>query len=125
VVTVSSSERMVGAATHAGVLLLAMLTSWAAGLAGVLGAGAVLFFRPLNSDFVAHHAREALNFNLTMFILAVIAVGLLLFTLGIAIIIVLPIGLIIGAVWIVCSILAAMAAYDGKLYRYPFSFRFF
>ena len=46
------------AGTHVASLILAFLTSWAAGLAGMLGAAAVLLLKPANgSPFVEQHAK--------------------------------------------------------------------
>lgn len=124
VTATSSNERMAAMGIHIGVIALAVMTSWAAGIAGVVAAGIIMLIKPLNSEFVQLHAKEAFNFNLTMFILAMIAVGLFLFTLGIGIIIILPLALLIGAAWIICSGMAAIAGYEGREYRYPLSIRF-
>ena len=65
----TTEERRWAAGTHVASLLLAFLTSWAAGLAGMLGAAAVLLLKPANgSAFVEQHAKEAFNFNLSMFV---------------------------------------------------------
>lgn len=122
---VSDAERKWGLLVHLGVLVLALMTSWAAGLAGAVGAGIILLIRPLGSDFIAHHAREALNFNVSMFIYLVIGVVFSIFTLGLGLIITVPLGIILALVWLICSIMAAMAANDGALYRYPFTLRLF
>ena len=106
--------------------------------AGILGAGAVYLFKR-DSSFVANHAREALNFNLSMFIYACIAfaigvvlVGATVLTLGIGIILTAPAGLAlmvaiaaIALMWLVCSIIAAVKAWNGESYRYPLTMRLF
>lgn len=121
----SPAERRWAWGTHLGVLLLALLTRWIAGAAGALGAGAVLLLRPLNSEFVAHHAREALNFNLSMLLYMVTGVILTIFTLGLGLIVLAPLGIVLAITWLVCSIQAAIAANDGLYYRYPFTLRLF
>jgi uncharacterized Tic20 family protein len=121
----SLSEKRWACAIHVGVLILAFLTSWAAGLAGTLGAAVVLIVRPMNSEFIAQHAREALNFNLSMFIYMVLGVILAIFTLGIGLIVLIPLGIVLALVWLVCSIQAAIAANDGLHYQYPFTMRLF
>lgn len=108
---------------HLGALLLALCTSWFLGAAGMLVGLAVLLLRPGNSDFVAEHAKEALNFNLSMFLWAIGAVFLTIFTLGLGLIIVIPGMIALAIAWFVCSILAAMAARQGRPYRYPFTWR--
>ena len=45
---------------------MAILTSWAAGVAGALVAGAIWLLKRNDSEFVAEHARAALNFNTSM-----------------------------------------------------------
>ena len=67
------------------------------------------------SPFVAEHAKESLNFQITVFI-AVIAciisvVGLLLLW-------------AVGLFAFILVIVATIRASEGKLYRYPFSIRF-
>jgi uncharacterized protein len=67
------------------------------------------------SSFVTAHARESLNFQLTMSIAAIILfltlIGiLLLWVLGIAV--------------VVLVIVATVKASENKLYRYPFTIRF-
>jgi len=66
------------------------------------------------SSFVAAHARESLNFRITMFIVIVI--------LAITIIGFLFIWLV-GVVDLVLVIVASVRASDNKLYRYPFTIR--
>ena len=69
------------------------------------------------SKFVAEHAKESLNFQITMFICYVISIVLMIILIGI---------LLIWAILIadlVLIIIATVRASEGKLYRYPFSFR--
>ena len=121
----SLSERQWAAGAHVAALLAALLTSWVAGVAGAIAALAVWMLVRDKSAFAAEHAREAVNFNLSMFIYAAIAVVLVIFTLGIGLIVALPMWLILALVWIVCTLLAAFKAYDGQNYRYPLTIRLF
>ncbi|MBJ6980442.1 MULTISPECIES: DUF4870 domain-containing protein [unclassified Luteimonas] len=135
----TGSERQWAALAHIAALVLALCTSWIAGVAGMLGAGAVYLLKRGDSSFVATHAREALNFNLSMFIYACIAfaigvvlVGATVLTLGIGIILTAPAGLVlmvamaaIALMWLVCSIIAAVKAWNGEAYRYPLTMRLF
>ena len=135
--SVSDADRGWAAATHLGALVLAFLTSWAAGVAGILVAGAVYFLKRNDSAFVAGHAREALNFNLSMFIYSllvyvaiVVLVGATVFTLGIGAILTVPAGLlllvliaVVLVAWLVCSLIATVKAWNGESYRYPFTLR--
>ncbi|HST45158.1 MAG TPA: DUF4870 domain-containing protein [Luteimonas sp.] len=133
----AASERQWAAAAHLSALLLALLTSWIAGIAGVLGAGTVYALKRDQSAFVAEHAREALNFNLSMLVYAaaavaagVVLVGATVMTLGLGLVLTLPAGialaLVVAAIallWLVCSIVATAKAWNGELYRYPFTLR--
>src|SRR3546814_17855480 len=69
----SSNERQWAAIAHVAALVLALCTSWIAGAAGMLGAGIVWLLKRDASPFVAAHAREAFNFNFSMFLYAAIA----------------------------------------------------
>jgi hypothetical protein len=134
-----ASDRQWAALAHLAALVLALMTSWIAGAAGVLGAGAVYLLKRNDSPFAAGHAREAINFNLSMFIYACVAVaigivlvGATVLTLGLGIILTAPAGLAlllamgaIAVVWLVCSIIAIVKAWSGETYRYPFTLRLF
>ena len=133
----TSSERQWAAGAHLAALLLALCTSWIAGAAGMLGAGIVYLVKRDDSDFAAEHAREAFNFTLSMFIYACIAVavavalvGATVLTLGLGIILTAPAGLLlllavaaIAVLWLVCSIIATVKAWNGEHYRYPLTLR--
>lgn len=133
----TESERQWAALAHLSALVLALLTSWVAGFAGVLAAGVVYLVKRDGSRFVSEHAREAINFNLSMFIYACIAVaigvvlvGATVLTLGIGLLVTLPAGLLlvasvagIAVLWLVCSIVATIKAWNGEAYRYPLTLR--
>ncbi len=135
--TPNQSERQWAMLAHVSALVLALCTSWIAGVAGMLGAGAVYLLKRDASPFVAAHAREAFNFNLSMFLYAAIAavigvvlVGATVLTLGLGIILTAPAGIVlvvvialISLMWLVCSIVAAMKAWSGEPYRYPLTIR--
>ena len=135
----SSNERQWAAIAHVAALVLALCTSWVAGAAGMLGAGIVWFIKRDASPFVAAHAREAFNFNFSMFLYAAIAavvafvlVGATVLTLGVGAILTVPAGLVLAIViaavallWLVCSLIAASRAWSGRPYRYPLTLRLF
>ena len=135
--TTTGSERQWAMLAHVSALVLALCTSWIAGVAGMLGAGIVYLLKRDASPFVAAHAREAFNFNLSMFLYAAIAavlafvlVGATVLTLGLGIILTAPAGIVLALVilaislmWLVCSIVAALKAWSGEPYRYPLTIR--
>lgn len=122
---VTAYDRQWGAAAHASALLLALLSSWLVGIAGAVAAFVVWMVVRDRSAFAAAHAREALNFNVSMFIYAAISVALLVFTLGIGLIVLAPLWVVLGLMWLVCSLIATFHAYDGRQYRYPLTIRLF
>jgi len=66
------------------------------------------------SSFVAAHAKESMNFQITVFI---VTMALLISVVGILLIwLVAPIAMIL-------MIVASIKASEGKLYRYPFTLR--
>lgn len=74
--------------------------------------------------FVRHHAAEALNFNLSVFIYAVVGglltVVLVFFIVGILLI---PLIVVAAIAWVVLVVVAAVKANQGELYRYPLTIR--
>ena len=121
---------------HAGALLLAFMTSWSAGVAGMLAGLAIYFLKKNDSAFVAEHAREAFNFNLTMFLLtcALVIIGVVL--VGATVLLrgwrhrhaggrtgAGAAGGVVAVSWLVCSVIATFKALNGATYRYPFTLR--
>ncbi|QKZ11239.1 DUF4870 domain-containing protein [Spirosoma sp. KUDC1026] len=70
------------------------------------------------SEFVNFHGKEAVNFNITMALAAAVCFVLFLILVGIFLI------WIVGAVWLIFTVIAAIKASNGEYYRYPISFRF-
>ena len=128
---------MWAAGTHILTLVAAFLTSMLAGVAGALAALVMWFIVRDRSAFAAEHAKEAFNFNLSMFIyacvsglIALVLIGGTLLTLGIGAIVAIPAGIVLvmawfalGIAWLVLTIIAAMKAYEGEMYRYPLTIR--
>jgi len=121
----SAEERNWAMAAHLTSLILALLTSWFFGVGGAVGALAIWLIKRDDSTFIAEHAKEALNFNVTMAIIALLLIGLTIITLGIGALLTLPAAVVIAIVWFVCTIIAAMRAKEGLPYRYPFALRLF
>ena len=135
----SLSDRQWAVGAHVAALLAALLTSWVAGAAGAIAALAVWMLVRDKSPFASEHAKEALNFNLSMLLYAIAAVaigvvlvGATVLTLGLGLLVTAPAGLLlvlayaaIAVTWLVCSLIAAFKAYDGQAYRYPLTLRLF
>lgn len=90
----------------------------------VLGPLVVWFIRREVDGFTERHAREALNFNLTLLVLIGVGVVLALLTLGVGLVVVIPVGAFLAIAWIVTTIIGAVRASEGRDYRYPFTIRF-
>jgi uncharacterized Tic20 family protein len=110
----TESERTWGMLAH-----LAALVGLVVPLVGcVVGPLAVYLSRRDESEFVAAHAREALNFNISVVIAAVVCSLLMLVFVGFIL------GTALFIAWLVLTLIAAIRASEGHLYRYPFSLRF-
>ena len=70
-----------------------------------------------DSAFVRHHAREALNFHLSLFIYALCCVPLTMILIGV------PLLIALGLFSYVIAIIAAIKCSDGAAYRYPLCIR--
>jgi uncharacterized Tic20 family protein len=94
-------------AIHFGVPLIPTLVMW--------------LIRREKSPFIDDHGREAMNFQISLFIYAIGCFVLGLITCGVGMVLWIPLYVLgIGGM-----ILAAMAANKGEYYRYPMTIRFF
>jgi uncharacterized Tic20 family protein len=84
----------------------------------IIGPLLIWLLKKEQSQLLEEHAREALNFQISVTIYAIIASVLLLVIVGMVL---LPILIIIQ---IILMIKAALAADKGEFYRYPFTIRF-
>jgi hypothetical protein len=87
-----------------------------------LGVGLILplivyLVKRQDSELVAAHAREVLNFHLSLVIYAVPCAVLACLYVGI------PLLMALGAMWVICSIIAAIKASEGGFYHYPLTIR--
>ncbi len=90
---------------------LACHLSWVIGLPIVVPL--VVYLVKQDSPFVRGHAAEALNFHITTAIATTVSAVLILVLIGIFMLIA------IGILFLIFSILAAVAAGQGRPYRYP------
>jgi len=103
VIAPTSDEKTMALLSH--VLTLAV---------GFLAPLIIYLIKKNESSFVTAHARESLNFQITIFI---IIVALVITVVGILLL------WIVGILALVLVIMATIKASEGKLYRYPFSLR--
>ncbi|HEY1791280.1 MAG TPA: DUF4870 domain-containing protein [Opitutaceae bacterium] len=78
-----------------------------------------LVMRSSSSAYAAHHAREALNFHLSVLLYILCCAPLCIILIGI------PALAAVVLTGIVCSIVAAVRAAEGVYYEYPMTIRFF
>lgn len=93
------------------VLALIGHLSWVVGLPILVPL--VVYLLRADRPFVRAHAAEALNFHLTVAVYAFISGLLLLVLIGFVL---LP---LLGVFFLVASVLAAVAAWQGRPFRYP------
>ncbi len=109
----TESERTWGMLAHLSALVGVVVPLFGC----VLGPLLVWLGRRDQSSFVEGQAKEALNFNISVF-LALVVCSLLMLVF---------IGFILGAAlfiaWLVMTLIAAIKASEGIAYRYPFSLR--
>ena len=102
---------------------LAALSVFVTGIGLILGPLIVWLIKRDEMPFVDDQGKEALNFNITLCLLGVVLGLFVLITLGIGALIVVPLSVVIGLVWLIVTIVAAIKANDGEYYRYPFALR--
>lgn len=95
-------------------------------LVGLLGNGIGFLLGPLivwlikrnDHPYIDRQGKEAVNFQITMFIAAAISALLILAFVGIGLLI------LVGLAMVIMPIIAAVRTSDGVEYRYPFAIRF-
>ena len=75
------------------------------------------------SAFVDRQGKEALNFQITLFLIHVAALAFVLLTLGVGLLIVWPFFLLLWFFELVVGIVAALKSYQGEPFRYPLILR--
>ena len=97
---------------------LAMLAHILALFSYFLGPLVIYLVKKDESPFVADNAKNALNFQISLFIYSMVSAVLCIIIIGIFMLVAL------GILHVVFCIMAAVAARDGKVYRYPLSIPF-
>lgn len=104
---------------------MAMLCHLLSILTGFIGPLVLWLVKKDQSRFVDFHGREALNFQITLFLvmsgLTIVAMVLMFVFIGFLLI---PVIMVLAILALVAEILAAVAAQKGEWYQYPCSIRF-
>lgn len=111
--TSQSDERMWAMLTH-----LSSLTGLFTVVGSLVGPLIVWQIQKNKSAFIDYHGKEAVNFNITMALAAGVSFLLFLLLVGLVLI------WIVGIVWFIFTIIAAIKANNGEYYRYPVTIRF-
>ena len=109
---------------HLSALIGGLLTSPAGGWGCFIGPLVIWLIKKETMPFVDDQAKEALNFNITVAIIALVMAVVTFMTLGLGIFLTGPIMFIVGIAWLVMTIIAAIGSNDGQAYRYPMAIRF-
>ncbi|MHB8147522.1 MAG: DUF4870 domain-containing protein [Vulcanimicrobiaceae bacterium] len=102
----SSNDRVAAMLTHLGGIFFGFIPSLV-----------VLLVSQNSSPWLLAQIKEALNFQLTMTIAAIVSAILILVLVGFFML------WAIGIIILVCSIIAAVKANQGQLFNYPLTFR--
>ncbi|MEP4079796.1 DUF4870 domain-containing protein [Haloferula sp.] len=91
------------------------------GIPGFVGPLVIWLVKKDEMPFASAQAKEALNFQISLFIYAVICFALILTVIGA--VIGFPGIIALGLIEIIFTIIASIQAGEGKSYRYPMTFR--
>ena len=111
--SLSQEDRNWGLIAH-----LSALSGLIIPLGSVLGPLIVYLVKKDQSAFGTDCAKEALNFNITVVIAAIVCACLWLIFIGILL------SVVLFFFWLILTIIAAVRASEGTVYRYPATIRF-
>jgi uncharacterized protein len=98
-----------------GAHLSAIVGAWL--FLGFIGPLVVLLIQGNRGAFVRAHTVEALNFNLSILLYAIVGGVLTFILVGFVVL------AAVGILWLVCTVLASIKASHGESYRYPLTIR--
>lgn len=97
---------------------LSALTGLFTGIGSLLAPIIIWQIQKDKSAYIDYHGKEAVNFQITIALAACVSFLLMLALIGFVLI------WIVGVVWLVFTIIAAVKANNGEYYRYPLTIRF-
>lgn len=110
---------------HLAPLIAAVVAIWLTVVAFLLWLPGLLIRNSATStEFEKRHATESMNFQLTVLIFTVVAVVFSIGTFGLGLLIVVPASIAVSIAALIFMILGAVAANEGREFRYPLSIRF-
>lgn len=87
-------------------------------IGGFLAPLIIYLLKKDESTFISDHAKESLNFQITLFLAYVVCIILMVVLIGAFLF------AIVAILQLVLVIIATIKANEGKLYKYPFNIRF-
>ena len=103
---------------------LAALSGLFSGIGFILGPLIVWLVKRNEIPFVDDQGKEAVNFQLTMHLVALVAGLIAICTCGLGLVFAIPVWAIVGILDIILPIIGAIQASSGQCYRYPLTIRF-
>ncbi|WP_078592780.1 DUF4870 domain-containing protein [Evansella clarkii] len=97
--------------------IIAMLIYLVSFVTTFIGPLVIWLVKKNDSEFIDYHGREYLNFLITMTVYSIISAILVVVLIGLLLL------WIIGIAALILTIVAAIKAYEGEHYRFPFIFR--
>jgi uncharacterized Tic20 family protein len=111
-IAATQDERTWGMLAH-----LSAFSGFLVPLGGVIGPLVVWLIKRDQSAFVADQGKEALNFNISVLLAAIVCGVLVLIFIGILL------GVALFIFWLTMTIIAGIKASEGVRYRYPITLR--
>ena len=110
--SLTGEDRLWGAIAH-----LSAFAIYFTGIGHIVGPMIIWLWKRDTNPWVANEAREAMNFNISVTIYAIVCVVLCLVVIGI------PMLIALHTFQVICIIIAALKASDGRSFRYPLNLR--
>jgi hypothetical protein len=104
--------------TMAMVAHLSALSGYVIPFGNILGPLVVYLTQKDKSEFITYHAKESLNFQITVFLALIVSGILTIVVIGIPLLIAVAVGSL------VLTIIAGIRANEGKRYQYPWKIKF-
>jgi len=115
----SAEERNYAALIH----LSQILGSWLGGVGSLLLPLLLWLLKKDESRFIDENGKEVVNFQISLYIYILIALILVFVTFGLFLLFTLPFLIAGELIIIVLSVIGAVKAANGEVYRYPFNLR--
>ena len=93
------------------------------GLGSIIAPAIVWYLEKEESPLIDEPGKEAINFNISITIYAILLLAFAFGTLGIGLIVVIPLLGVLAVFHVVCTLMGALNANQGLPFRYPLTIR--